>query len=313
MKLMFFDDFKLGVLKGDAVVDVSAVVKDIAHTGPHDLISGVIERFDDYRPTTRGGRARAARACRSPSVRIRPPLPRPINIDCMAVNYMEDGTRTEPAPINAFHKSPNAIDRPRRHDGAAGRAGHASSRARPRSRWSSASGRRTSRPPRPWTTSSATSISSTARRAACRRPATLLSDEVARHVRADRPVPRHRRRDRRSAQAAGAALEQRHAEAELQHRRHGPQDPALHRVGQLDPHARARRHPGHRHQPPRAATPSRTATRSSSRATASAGCASTCATSSSAPGRARRASTGEQGRQEGTTPQLTGKYAAPRS
>jgi 2-keto-4-pentenoate hydratase/2-oxohepta-3-ene-1,7-dioic acid hydratase in catechol pathway len=27
----------------------------------------------------------------------------------MAVNYMEDGTRTEPAPINAFHKSPNAI------------------------------------------------------------------------------------------------------------------------------------------------------------------------------------------------------------
>jgi 2-keto-4-pentenoate hydratase/2-oxohepta-3-ene-1,7-dioic acid hydratase in catechol pathway len=27
----------------------------------------------------------------------------------MAVNYMEDGTRTEPAPINAFTKSPNAI------------------------------------------------------------------------------------------------------------------------------------------------------------------------------------------------------------
>jgi 2-keto-4-pentenoate hydratase/2-oxohepta-3-ene-1,7-dioic acid hydratase in catechol pathway len=27
----------------------------------------------------------------------------------MAVNYMEDGTRTEPAPINAFMKSPSAI------------------------------------------------------------------------------------------------------------------------------------------------------------------------------------------------------------
>jgi 2-keto-4-pentenoate hydratase/2-oxohepta-3-ene-1,7-dioic acid hydratase in catechol pathway len=27
----------------------------------------------------------------------------------MAVNYMEDGTRAEPAPINAFHKSPNAV------------------------------------------------------------------------------------------------------------------------------------------------------------------------------------------------------------
>jgi 2-keto-4-pentenoate hydratase/2-oxohepta-3-ene-1,7-dioic acid hydratase in catechol pathway len=27
----------------------------------------------------------------------------------MAVNYMEDGTRAAPAPINAFHKSPNAV------------------------------------------------------------------------------------------------------------------------------------------------------------------------------------------------------------
>jgi len=27
----------------------------------------------------------------------------------MAVNYMEDGTRAEPAPINAFHKSPNSV------------------------------------------------------------------------------------------------------------------------------------------------------------------------------------------------------------
>ncbi|MGE3918660.1 MAG: fumarylacetoacetate hydrolase family protein, partial [Hyphomicrobiaceae bacterium] len=43
------------------------------------------------------------------SVRLRPPLPRPGNIDCMAVNYMEDGTLKAPAPINAFHKSPGAI------------------------------------------------------------------------------------------------------------------------------------------------------------------------------------------------------------
>src|SRR5690606_5742178 len=42
-------------------------------------------------------------------VKLRPPLPRPVNIDCMAVNYMEDGTRSEPAPINAFHKSSSSI------------------------------------------------------------------------------------------------------------------------------------------------------------------------------------------------------------
>jgi len=108
VKLLFFDDFRLGVLKGDAVIDVSQVVRDIPHTGPHNLISGLIERFPDYKgrladAATRGTGAPVDR------VRIRPPLPKPYNIVAMAVNYMEDGTRTEPAPINAFLKSPNAV------------------------------------------------------------------------------------------------------------------------------------------------------------------------------------------------------------
>ena len=42
-------------------------------------------------------------------VSIRPPHPTPNNIVAMAVNYMEDGTREEPAPINAFHKSSNSV------------------------------------------------------------------------------------------------------------------------------------------------------------------------------------------------------------
>ena len=49
MKLLFFDDFKLGVLKGDAVVDVSDAVRSVPHTGPHDLISGLIGQFADYK------------------------------------------------------------------------------------------------------------------------------------------------------------------------------------------------------------------------------------------------------------------------
>jgi 2-keto-4-pentenoate hydratase/2-oxohepta-3-ene-1,7-dioic acid hydratase in catechol pathway len=108
MKLLFFDDFKLGVLKGDAVVDVSDVVRDIPHTGPGDLMSGLIGRWASYK-----GRLEAAanqgRGVPVSQVRIRPPLPKPTNIECMAVNYMEDGTRSEPAPINAFHKSPSSI------------------------------------------------------------------------------------------------------------------------------------------------------------------------------------------------------------
>jgi 2-keto-4-pentenoate hydratase/2-oxohepta-3-ene-1,7-dioic acid hydratase in catechol pathway len=108
MKLLFFDDFKLGVLKGDAVVDVSQAVRNIPHTGPGNLISGLIERFGDYRGALEKALA-SANGVPLASVRLRPPLPKPVNIDCMAVNYMEDGTRKEPAPINAFHKSPNCV------------------------------------------------------------------------------------------------------------------------------------------------------------------------------------------------------------
>jgi 2-keto-4-pentenoate hydratase/2-oxohepta-3-ene-1,7-dioic acid hydratase in catechol pathway len=108
VKILFFDDFKLGILKGDNVVDVSAVVKDIPHTGPHNLISGLIERFGDYRKKLEDAAAKGT-GVPLKSVRIRPPLPRPYNIDCMAVNFMEDGTRSEPAPINAFHKSPSGV------------------------------------------------------------------------------------------------------------------------------------------------------------------------------------------------------------
>jgi 2-keto-4-pentenoate hydratase/2-oxohepta-3-ene-1,7-dioic acid hydratase in catechol pathway len=108
VKLLYFDDFKLGVLKGESVVDVSAVVKDIPHIGPHDLISGLIARFGEYRARLEEAAAKGS-GVPVGQVRIRPPLPKPYNIVAMAVNYMEDGTRSEPAPINAFHKSPNSI------------------------------------------------------------------------------------------------------------------------------------------------------------------------------------------------------------
>ena len=108
MKLCFFDDFKLGAVKGDTVVEVTGAVQDIPHTGPHDLINGLIENFADYRSALEAA-AEAGTGVAVSGVRIRPPLPRPVTIDCMAVNYMEDGTLAEPAPINAFHKSPSAI------------------------------------------------------------------------------------------------------------------------------------------------------------------------------------------------------------
>jgi 2-keto-4-pentenoate hydratase/2-oxohepta-3-ene-1,7-dioic acid hydratase in catechol pathway len=108
MKLAFFDDFKLGIVTNGSVVDVSGVVADIPHLGPQDIIRGVIERFDALKGKLADA---AAKGQGKPLAQVKfcPPLPRPENIICMAVNYMEDGTLPQPAPINAFMKSPSAI------------------------------------------------------------------------------------------------------------------------------------------------------------------------------------------------------------
>src|SRR5262245_24583891 len=108
MKLAFFDDFKLGVVAGDKVVDVTDVVKDIPRLGPQDVMRGVIDRFDTLKDRLADAAAKGHGKPVS-QVRLRPPLVKPENIICMAVNYMEDGTLPEPAPMNAFRKSPSAI------------------------------------------------------------------------------------------------------------------------------------------------------------------------------------------------------------
>jgi 2-keto-4-pentenoate hydratase/2-oxohepta-3-ene-1,7-dioic acid hydratase in catechol pathway len=108
MKLAFFDNYKLGVVVGDNIVDVSAVTKGIKALGPQDVIRGVIEKWSSFK----GKLAAAAKKGKGKplaKVKLRPPLPKPEHIVCMAVNYMEDGTLPEPAPINAFMKSPNAV------------------------------------------------------------------------------------------------------------------------------------------------------------------------------------------------------------
>ena len=109
MKLLFVEDFRLCVLRGEEqVVDVSALVAEIPHTGPHDLINGLIARFDAWRPKLEAAVA-SGPAMPLAGLRIRPPLPKPGNIVCMAVNYMEDGTLPAVPAINAFHKAATAV------------------------------------------------------------------------------------------------------------------------------------------------------------------------------------------------------------
>ena len=50
MKLAFFNNFTLGVVKGDRIVDISKAVPVNEHNHAQGLLNRIIESFDDYRP-----------------------------------------------------------------------------------------------------------------------------------------------------------------------------------------------------------------------------------------------------------------------
>ena len=49
MKRMVFNDDRVGVVRGDSVVDMTAVVDGVPHTDAGDLMSAVVARFADLR------------------------------------------------------------------------------------------------------------------------------------------------------------------------------------------------------------------------------------------------------------------------
>jgi 2-keto-4-pentenoate hydratase/2-oxohepta-3-ene-1,7-dioic acid hydratase in catechol pathway len=108
VKLCYFNDYRLGVIKGDTVVDVTDAVKDIPHIDTRDLIIGLIAKWDSHKAKVEKAAA-DGKGVPLKDVRLRPPVPKPGNIVCMAVNYMEDGTLKEKPQINAFHKAASAV------------------------------------------------------------------------------------------------------------------------------------------------------------------------------------------------------------
>ena len=79
MKLLFFDNYRMGVLCGDRVVDVTSELQHVGIMPPEYLMEGVIADFDSFRPRFEAIASREQGVPMS-SVRIRPPLPRPHNI-----------------------------------------------------------------------------------------------------------------------------------------------------------------------------------------------------------------------------------------
>ena len=108
MRLVLFNNFTPGVLRGDNVVDVSGVIEDIPHIDAQTWMRGLIDCFDDYRGKLEDAAANSEGVPIS-DVRLRSPLPEPTRIACMAGNYLENGKLPFPTDREAFLKSPSAV------------------------------------------------------------------------------------------------------------------------------------------------------------------------------------------------------------
>ena len=109
MRLVLFgDDFRLGVIRDDLVVDASDVSNSIQYSSPQDMMNKLISNFDKHRGALEKLQA-TGNGSHIDQLRLRPPLPSPPRLICMAVNYMEDPSVTERPPINAFNKSSSSV------------------------------------------------------------------------------------------------------------------------------------------------------------------------------------------------------------
>src|SRR5262249_34045374 len=90
MRLIFFGDYRLGVVRGEQVYGVTAALGEGGDLDPQERLLALIERHDEMRDNV------ARLADRSPgepvaSVPARAPVPSPRKLLCAARNYREHG------------------------------------------------------------------------------------------------------------------------------------------------------------------------------------------------------------------------------
>lgn len=106
MKIGFFGDWQLGVIKGDRIVDVSDALHVHAHH-PQELIAALIEDFEQVRAQIERTVAKR-NGVPLGTVKLLPPVPQPEKLICMAVNYLE-GENPPMPEIDAFLKASDTV------------------------------------------------------------------------------------------------------------------------------------------------------------------------------------------------------------
>ena len=103
MKLAFYNDFNLGVIRDDFIVDVSPAISDLVSSSPQGKLEAIITGWEIY-----GDRIADASQSNSgvalASVKLQQPVPRPGQLLCLAGNYIEPDHPSKET-FNAFLKS----------------------------------------------------------------------------------------------------------------------------------------------------------------------------------------------------------------
>ena len=107
MKLAFFNDYQLGVIRDDQIVDVKSALTGISYHSPQELMEMIIKSWSAVQPKLEQA-AQGEEGVALDNVRLRPPLPRPGQLVCLAGNYREPA-HPDRGDFNAFLKSPTGI------------------------------------------------------------------------------------------------------------------------------------------------------------------------------------------------------------
>lgn len=108
MKLMCFDDYRLGMLQGGTVVAIDEPLAAVRGRPPQERLAYLIEHFLALRPAIEH-LAATGTGLPVAAVSIRPAVPGPAKLCCCAGNYHEGGAGAGDVPIEMFLKSPASL------------------------------------------------------------------------------------------------------------------------------------------------------------------------------------------------------------
>jgi 2-keto-4-pentenoate hydratase/2-oxohepta-3-ene-1,7-dioic acid hydratase in catechol pathway len=116
LRLCFFNDFRLGGVRGDRVVDFSAILPPELRWRPQEALVHVMACWDEVRPLCES-LLEEERGFPLERVRLRPPVPQPSKIVAAPVNYLAHQQEVDWAPKPAgtieemgfFLKAPSSV------------------------------------------------------------------------------------------------------------------------------------------------------------------------------------------------------------